>query len=85
MTAKLQKERREHKRGDDSFRYYTEFTVVLKTEAGGKQSALSKETAEGKCTIIWLLVTVFGITPLLILSRSMISQMTVLSTATFVG
>jgi hypothetical protein len=30
-------------------------------------------------------VTVFGITPLLILSRSMISPMTVLSTATFVG
>jgi hypothetical protein len=44
VTAKLQKERREHKGGDDSYRYYTEFTVVIKTEAGKTKRIVERDS-----------------------------------------
>ena len=44
VTAKFHKERREHKRGDDSFRYYTEFTVVIKTEAGKTKRIVERDS-----------------------------------------
>jgi hypothetical protein len=44
VTAKLQKERREHKRGDDSFMYYTEFTVVIKTETGKTKRIVERDS-----------------------------------------
>jgi hypothetical protein len=44
VTGKFQKERREHKRGDDSFRYYTEFTVVIKTEAGKTKRIVERDS-----------------------------------------
>lgn len=44
VTAKLQKERREHNRGDDSFRNYTEFTVVIKTEAGRTKRLVERDS-----------------------------------------
>lgn len=44
VTGKFQKERREHKKGDDSFRYYTEFTVVIKTEAGKTKRIVERDS-----------------------------------------
>ena len=44
VTAKLHKERREHNRGDDSFRYYTEFTVVIRTEAGKTKRLVARDS-----------------------------------------
>ena len=61
VTAKLQERTSGAQRGDDSFRYYTEFTVVIKTEAGKTKRIVERDSA-GKCATIWLLVTVFGIT-----------------------
>ena len=44
VTAKFHKERREHKRGDDSFRHYTEFTVVIKTEMGKTKRIVERDS-----------------------------------------
>ena len=44
VTAKLQKERREHNRGDDSVRHYPEFTVVIKTEAGKTKRIVERDS-----------------------------------------
>ena len=44
VTAKLQKERREHNKGDDSFQYYTKFTVVIKTEAGKTKRIVERDS-----------------------------------------
>lgn len=45
VTEKSHKERRSHNRGDDSFMYYTEFTVLIRTEAGKKKRIIEKDSA----------------------------------------
>ncbi len=44
VTDKFQKERRRHNRGDDSFAYYTEFTVAIKTTAGKAKRIIERDS-----------------------------------------
>lgn len=44
VIEKFQKERRRHNRGDDSFDYYTEFTVVIKTNAGKVKRIIERDS-----------------------------------------
>lgn len=44
VSEKFQKKRRRHNRGDDSFDYYTEFTVVIKTDAGKVKRIIERDS-----------------------------------------
>ena len=44
VTARFQKERQEHRRGDDSFRHCTEFTVVIRTETGKTKRIVERDS-----------------------------------------
>lgn len=44
VTEKFQKERREHNRDDDNMTYYTEFTVIIRTDAGKKKRIVEKDS-----------------------------------------
>lgn len=44
VTDKFQKERRSHNRGDDSFSYYTEFTVIIRRNDGKTKRIIEKDS-----------------------------------------
>lgn len=44
VTSKFNKERREHKRDDDSMTTYTEYTTIIKTDVGKKKRITEKDS-----------------------------------------
>lgn len=44
VTQKYQKERREHNRNDDNMTTYTEFTTVIKIDAGKKKKIIERDS-----------------------------------------